>query len=57
MLEKKFNELERLLIEGGYKGYIDSEYEGNRWIQDAHEVDSTEQVRRHQVMLKELLGE
>jgi sugar phosphate isomerase/epimerase len=46
-----------VLIEGGYNGYIDSEYEGNRWIQDASEVDSTEQVRRHQVMLKRLLGE
>jgi hypothetical protein len=46
-----------ILIEGGYNGYIDSEYEGNRWIQDVFGVDSTEQVRRHQVMLKNLLGE
>ena len=30
---------------------------GQRWIQDAFEVDSTEQVRRHHVMLKRLLGE
>jgi sugar phosphate isomerase/epimerase len=46
-----------VLIESGYDGYIDSEYEGNRWIQDAFEVDSTEQVRLHHVMLKRLLGE
>jgi len=52
-----YEEIIPLLIEGGYSGYIDTEYEGNRWIQDAIEVDSTEQVRRHQVMLKRLLGE
>lgn len=52
-----YEEIVPLLIEGGYNGYIDSEYEGNRWIQDAFEVDSVEQVRRHQVMLKKLLGE
>jgi len=46
-----------ILIESGYKGYIDAEYEGNRWIQDAEVVDSTEQVRRYQEMLKNLLGE
>ncbi len=52
-----YDEIIPLLIEGCYNGYIDSEYEGNRWIQDAFEVDSTEQVRRHQVMLNKLLGE
>ncbi len=52
-----YEEIVPLLIEGGYEGYIDTEYEGNRWIQDAFVVDSTEQVRRHQVMLKQLLGE
>jgi sugar phosphate isomerase/epimerase len=52
-----YDQIVPLLIEGGYNGYIDSEYEGNRWIQDAFKVDSTEQVRRHQVMLKNLLGE
>jgi len=52
-----YEEIVPLLIEGGYSGYIDSEYEGNRWIQDAFEVDSTEQVRRHHVMLRRLLGE
>jgi hypothetical protein len=52
-----YEEIVPVLIEGGYNGYIDSEYEGNRWIQDVFEVDSIEQVRRHQVMLKRLLGE
>jgi hypothetical protein len=46
-----------VLIEGGYLGYLSSEYEGNRHIQDAFEVDSTEQVRRQHVMFKHLLGE
>ena len=36
----------------GYTGYLCSEYEGNRFIHDAFEVDSVEQVRRHQVMMK-----
>ncbi len=46
-----------VLIEGGYNGYLSSEYEGNRHIQDAFPVDSTEQVRRQHAMFKELLGE
>ena len=46
-----------VLIEGGYAGYINSEYEGQRWIQDALPVDSVEQVRRHHEMLKRLLSE
>lgn len=44
-----------VLNQGGYDGYICSEYEGNRWIEDAYEVDSVEQVRRHQEMLKRLI--
>jgi hypothetical protein len=36
---------------------LSSEYEGNRHIQDAFEVDSLEQVRRQQVMFTRLLGE
>jgi Xylose isomerase-like TIM barrel len=52
-----YEEIIPLLIEGGYTGYIDAEYEGNRWIQDAQTVDSVEQVRRYQKMLKTLLGE
>ncbi len=52
-----YEEIIPVLIEGGYNGYLSSEYEGNRHIQDAFPVDSVEQVRRHQVMLKRLLGE
>jgi len=52
-----YDEIVRVLKLGGYKGYICSEYEGNRWIEDAQEVDSVEQVRRQQEMLKGLIGE
>jgi len=52
-----YEEIIPVLIEGGYNGYLSSEYEGNRHIQDVQEVDSVEQVRRHQEMLKRLLGE
>ena len=46
-----------VLIEGGYDGYLSSEYEGNRHIQDVFEVDSVEQVRRQHRMFERLLGE
>lgn len=46
-----------VLIEGGYQGYLSSEYEGNRHIQDIFEVDSVEQVRRQHRMFERLLGE
>jgi sugar phosphate isomerase/epimerase len=49
-----YPEIVRVLKQGGYDGYICSEYEGNRWIEDAEEPDSVEQVRRHQVMLETL---
>lgn len=52
-----YDEIVAVLNEGGYDGYICSEYEGNRWIEDAHEVDSVEQVRRQQAMLANLIGE
>ncbi|HRE25673.1 MAG TPA: TIM barrel protein [Anaerolineales bacterium] len=52
-----YNEVIPVLIEGGYSGYLSSEYEGNRHIQDVYEVDSLEQVRRQQAMFKSLLGE
>lgn len=52
-----YDEVIPVLIEGGYDGYLSSEYEGNRHIQDAFEVDSYEQVRRQQEMFKRLLGE
>lgn len=40
----------------GFDGYVSSEYEGNRHIQDIMEVDSVEQVRQHQEMLRRLLA-
>jgi sugar phosphate isomerase/epimerase len=51
-----YDEIVAVLVEGDYTGYICSEYEGNRWIEDAHEVDSVEQVRRQQAMLGQLIG-
>jgi sugar phosphate isomerase/epimerase len=45
------------LIAAGYDGYLSSEYEGNRWIQDVQPVDSREQVRRQHVMFRRLAGE
>jgi sugar phosphate isomerase/epimerase len=52
-----YDEVIPVLIEGGYNGYLSSEYEGNRHIQDAFDVDSVEQVRRQHEMFKQLLGE
>ena len=40
---------------GNYQGYLSSEYEGNRHIQDAFPVDSIEQVRRQHGMFRRLL--
>jgi len=52
-----YDEIFRVLKKGGYKGYVCSEYEGNRWIQDAFPVDSIEQVRRQQEMFRKLIAE
>jgi sugar phosphate isomerase/epimerase len=52
-----YEEVIPVLIEGGFNGYLSSEYEGHMHIDDAFEVDSGEQVRRQQVMFKRLLGE
>ncbi len=46
-----------VLDKGGFTGFLSSEYEGNRHIQDAFEVDSREQVRRQHAMFASLLGE
>jgi sugar phosphate isomerase/epimerase len=51
-----YDEVVPVLIEGGYSGYLSSEYEGNRHIQDVQEVDSVEQVRREQELFKALIG-
>jgi hypothetical protein len=47
------------LIAGGYGGYINSEYEGQRYSQDrtrAEMMDEVDQVRRHHEMLRRLTG-
>ena len=52
-----YNEIMPILVEGGFNGYLSSEYEGQRHIQDLGEVDSVEQVRRQHRMFRKLLGE
>ena len=51
-----YDRIIQILKQGGYAGYICSEYEGNRWIEDAEPVQSVEQVRRHQRMLDALIA-
>jgi sugar phosphate isomerase/epimerase len=41
-----------ILKEIGYEGFLSSEYEGNRTIEDAYEVDSVEQVTRQHKMFQ-----
>lgn len=44
---------------GGYQGYINSEYEGQRYFQDRGREDlmsEVDQVRRHQEMLRRLIA-
>jgi sugar phosphate isomerase/epimerase len=52
-----YEEIIAVLKQGAYDGYVSSEYEGNRHIQDVFEVDSIAQVRRHQAMLARLIAE
>lgn len=52
-----YHEIVPVLNEIGYDGYLSSEYEGNRHIEDAHPVDSVTQVAAHQKMLAALIGE
>ena len=52
-----YQEIVSALTAMGYAQSIDSEYEGQRWTQDAIPTDSCEQVRRQHVMLRRLLGE
>jgi sugar phosphate isomerase/epimerase len=41
----------------GYHGFLSTEYEGNRMMNDALDVDSVEQVRRHQEALRRAIEE
>ncbi|WP_150958169.1 sugar phosphate isomerase/epimerase family protein [Microbacterium testaceum] len=52
-----YDEIVPVLIAGGYDGYLSSEYEGNRHIQDVRPVDSVQEVAHQQRMLARLLGE
>ena len=51
-----YEEIVPVLVEGGYTGSLSSEYEGQRHIQDAFEVDSVEQVRRQQQLFENVLA-
>lgn len=51
-----YEQVVNVLLDAGYDGWISSEYEGQRHIQDAFEVDEIEQVRRHQDLLARILG-
>ncbi|HHV10729.1 MAG TPA: TIM barrel protein [Clostridiales bacterium] len=46
----------KALVDGGYKGYICSEFEGNRRMNDAGWVNEIEYVRKHQVLMRKCLG-
>lgn len=45
----------KVIIESGFDGFICSEYEGGRHMQDIGEVRGVEQVRRHHVMMRNLV--
>ena len=51
-----YDEVIPVLAAAGWDGYLSSEYEGNRWIQDVEPVDSREQVRRQHAMFERLIG-
>lgn len=51
-----YDEIIAALAAGGYTGYLNSEYEGNRHIQDIHWVDSIGQVRLQQQMMNRLIA-
>ena len=47
----------RVLIENGFTGYINTEYEGNRHTQDLGPVRGIEQVRRHHAMIRKYVDQ
>ncbi len=51
-----YQDIVPILADAGYTGYLSSEYEGQRHIQDAFKVDSVEQVRRQHEMFKQILS-
>ncbi|WP_420383440.1 sugar phosphate isomerase/epimerase family protein [Novosphingobium sp.] len=52
-----YEEVIRELVKVRWEGTLSSEYEGNRWIQDVHPVDSREQVRRQHAMFDRLIAQ
>lgn len=50
-------EVVRAYKKAGYHGYLSSEYEGNTALNDTFDVDSVEQVRRHQEALRSAIEE
>ena len=49
-------ELFDVLVEGGYEGYVSSEWEAHAWA-DREDQDGFEMVRRHQQLYRTLLAE
>lgn len=47
----------KALKDGGYRGFVSSEFEGNRRMNDAGWVDEIEYVRKHQVLMRKCLAE
>jgi sugar phosphate isomerase/epimerase len=52
-----YDEIIAVLKQFGFTGYLSSEYEGQRHVNDIMEPNAVEQVRRQHVMLRRLLGE
>ncbi len=50
----RYDQILRVVIESGFDGYIASEYEGQRYVQDLCDTDELEQVRRQHVMFSRL---
>jgi hypothetical protein len=57
LLEESANYIDALkvIIESGWEGWINTEYEGGRHLQDITEVRGVEQTRRHHAMLRNLI--
>lgn len=51
-----YEEVIPFLKQNGFEFCIATEYEGQRFIMDAAQEDEVEQVRRHQLLMKRLLG-
>lgn len=52
-----YGEIVGVLAQGGFRGHLSSEYEGQRSIQDMYQVDEIEQVRRQHELFQRLLAE